>query len=193
MTEAVSDATLLRRAGAGDADAFESFMRRHRDSAWRYLITLLQEPADAGDAIQESFLAAWRGAAGFQGDDGARAWLLTIARHVAGRLRQRHAGEPEQFESLDALAGFAGWGDGDAPDLRVERLDDAARLQRVLATLGADDREIIVLRDLEGLEGETVATLLGITVPAMKSRLHRARLRLVAAVRREVTNGPAES
>lgn len=186
---ASDDAGLLRRSAAGDADAFETFMLAHRDAVWRLLRALLGETADAEDAFQEAFVAAWRSAHAFRGDADARAWILTIARHAAARLRRRRAGEPGRFESLDVLARRAGWGGADAPDLRVERIDDAERLHRALDTLAPDDREVIVLRDLEDIDGDHVAAMLGITTAAMKSRLHRARLRLAAALREELAHG----
>lgn len=191
MSDGPSDALLLRRAGGGDADAFDTFLRRHRDPVWRYLRTLLREPSDTDDAFQETFVAAWRGAAGFRGGEGARAWILTIARHVVTRQRRRRAGEPEAIETLESLAETAGWGDLEAPDLRVERAETAERVHRALDTLAAEDREVIVLRDLEDIAGDEVAAILGVSLPAVKSRLHRARLRLLAAVRKEVLDASA--
>ena len=188
MVETPPDAVLLRRSGGGDAGAFELFLHRHRDAVWRYLVTLTGDAADADDAFQETFVAAWRGSAGFHGENGARAWLLTIARHVVTRSRRRHAGEPATFESVDELADAAGWGDAEAPDLRVERREARETLRRALDRLDPADREVILLRDLEDIDGDEAAAMLGITSPALKSRLHRARLRLVAAVRKEVSD-----
>jgi RNA polymerase sigma-70 factor (ECF subfamily) len=190
---ATADAGLLSRSAHGDTDAFEMFMRGHRDAVWRLLVALLGERADAENAFQETFVAAWRSAHTFRGEDHARAWILTIARHAAARLHRRHVGEPGRFEPLDALARQAGWGDAEAPDLRVERIDEAERLHRALDSLQPEDREVIILRDLEDMDGERVAALLDITPAAMKSRLHRARLRLAAAVRRELAHGSARS
>jgi RNA polymerase sigma-70 factor (ECF subfamily) len=69
------------------------------------------------------------------------------------------------------------------PEALAGRLETQAMLERALASLGDEDREVIVLRDLEGLSGEETAQALGLSLPAMKSRLHRARLRLLAAVK----------
>lgn len=149
---------------------------------FRYLRSLAGHDADAEDALQEAFLAAWRGAAGFRGDGAARGWMLAIARHGLVRHRRRRAGEPPDFASLEDLGGEAGWGT-ETPADHLARLEDAERLGAALASLPPADREILVLRELEELPGEEVATMLGLSLPAMKSRLHRARLRLAAAVR----------
>jgi RNA polymerase sigma-70 factor (ECF subfamily) len=177
-----ADASLLARTAAGDASAFTAFVRRHEARVYRYALLLAGQRADAEDALQETFLRAWRHAAQFRGPGAATGWLLAIARSAVARQRRRHAGEPVAHESLDVLAEQAGWGasvDGGAAE------DAVARVQRALARLGAGDREILALRDLEGRSGEATAEALGITLAAMKTRLHRARLRFAAAWRAE--------
>lgn len=141
--------------------------------------------ADAEDALQEAFLAAWRAAGSFAGTGSARAWVLTIARNALHRRYRRRAGEPADVIPLDRLGEKAGWGAIDSPDALVERLEDRALLERALARLSEADREVLVLRDLEEFGGEETARLLGVTVAAVKSRLHRARLRLAAHLREE--------
>jgi len=178
-----TDAELLRRSAGGDASAFEQFVRRHEAAAMRLLLASATTPADAEDALQEAFLAAWRAAGAFAGTGSARAWILTIARNALHRRYRRRAGEPADLISLDRLGAEAGWGAVDAPDQLVERLEDREILERALARLEQADREVLVLRDLEELGGEETARLLGVSVGAMKSRLHRARLRLAAQLR----------
>ena len=156
MTEA-DDRTLLGAAGDGDAEAFRHFVARHQDAAYRLI------------------------GASFRGTGSARGWILTIARNTARRLHRRRAGEPPVFDDLEILGWLAGWGD---PGAYLERHARRDLLERAFDELDPDDREVLVLRELEGLTGEEVAGALGLTVAAMKSRLHRARLRLVAALRR---------
>lgn len=180
------DAELLRRADAGDDRAFATFVTRHQDGVWRRALALTGSPADAEDVLQETFLAAWRGAGGFRGGS-ARSWLLTIAAHAWQRMGRKAARlQPEgDQESLEALALRAGWGAPDAPE--DER---AALVQVAFARLAPDDQRILTLRDIEETSGEEVAAMLGLSLPAMKSRLHRARLRLAAAYE-EVRRGSA--
>jgi RNA polymerase sigma-70 factor (ECF subfamily) len=178
-----SDAQLLQQSAAGDGPAFEVFVGRHEASVFRYLHTLTRDARDAEDALQDAFVAAWRGAAGFRGGESARSWLLSIARHALHRLHRRRVGEPDALLSIDDLGLQADWGVDDSPLDRLAELEDRERLARALATLPEAERETLVLRDLEELPGEEVARMTGVSLAAMKSRLHRARLHLAAALR----------
>jgi RNA polymerase sigma-70 factor (ECF subfamily) len=180
-----SDADLLQRSADGDGEAFELFVDRHQASVLRYLRTLARHDTDAEDALQDAFVAAWRGAGSFRGGS-ARSWLLTIARHALHRLHRRRAGEPDVVHSLDELGCLADWGADHSPLDRLAAADDHAALARALARLPDAERETIVLRDLEELPGDEVAQVTGVTLAAMKSRLHRARLHLAALVREEL-------
>lgn len=191
MSEA-DDARLLAAAASGDRAAFERFVDRHEASVHRYLRAAAAQDADADDAFQEAFLAAWRGAGGFRGRGSARAWILTVARHALRRLHRRRVGQPATHAPLDdveTLGRAAGWGEADSPDVVLERRD---LLEWALSGLGPEDREILVLRELEGLSGSEAAALLGLSLAAQKSRLHRARLRFVARVRSQTLESRAE-
>lgn len=159
-------------------------MGRHQDALYRYLRVLARHDADAEDALQEAFLAAWRGAAGFRGGQPARGWLFTIARHALLRLRRRRVDEPEDLMPLEALGCEAGWGSAARTPGVAPGGDRRALLEAALEGLGEADREVILLRDLEGFSGEEAAALIGIELRALKTRLHRARLRLAAELRR---------
>jgi len=180
----LADAELLRRSAGGDREAFDEFVTRHQDAVFRYLRAMAGEEADAEDAMQASFLAAWHAAEGFRGEGMARGWLLTIARHTLGRQRRRRSAEPAGFIPLDTLGCAAGWGDPAAAMAEEDPSGGRALLEGAMARLSAEEREVIVLRDLEGFSGEEAAALTGLTVPALKTRLHRARLRLAAELRR---------
>ncbi len=175
---------LLRRSAAGDSGAFEAFVALHQAAVFRFLRASTADAADAEDALQETFVAAWRSSANYRGDAPPRAWILGIARNAARHARRRRAGEPADFVSLDDLGLDAGWGAED-PEQALSATLRREALQAALARLPASDREILVLRELEELDGASVAAMLGLTVAAMKSRLHRARLRLAAEVRKE--------
>ncbi len=174
------DDELLAAAAAGDRKAFEAFVERHQAPTFRYLRGLAADVADAEDALQETFLAAWRHATTYRGGPSARGWVFTIARNALRRAHRRHAGEPERFEPLDELGLRAGWG---RPDDLLDRLADRELIARALERVPPGRREVLLLRDVEGMTGSEVAEVLGISVPAMKSRLHRARLELVAGLR----------
>ena len=94
--------TCGRRAADADSAAFGVFVERHQAAVLRLLRVLTDNEADAEDALQEAFLAAWRSAAALRGSESARGWILTIARNALHRQHRRRAGEPSDFESLDA-------------------------------------------------------------------------------------------
>lgn len=178
MTE---DRSLLQRAAGGDAGAFEAFVEVHRQPVWRFVRSLTEDAAAAEDALQETFLAAWRNAGTFHGEGSALGWLLTMARHALYRQFRPRAGEPERLESLTELGEAAGWGAEDAQETFLTQDE----VRRALARLSIEDRELLLLRDVEGLGNEACAGLLGLGLPALKSRLHRARLRFTAHLRGE--------
>ncbi|MBK8003470.1 MAG: sigma-70 family RNA polymerase sigma factor [Gemmatimonadetes bacterium] len=175
------DGSLLAASAGGDRAAFDAFVARHQDALFRYLRTVAGNEADAEDALQEAFVAAWRGAGGFRGGSSARGWLFTIGRHAAALAAPHLVDEPDALVPLDALGLEAGWG---AEPAAEREADEDGLLGQALAQLAPAEREMIVLRDLEGFSGEEAAELTGLTLAAMKTRLHRARLRLVAEARR---------
>lgn len=178
----LDDVQLLQLTASGDQAAFTRFVERHQGGVWRRALALTGEAADAEDLLQETFLAAWRSAGSFRGgstagETGARGWLLTIAAHAWQKMGRRNATlvAVEDEESLEAIALRAGWGSGGSDT------EAAAAVQEALHRLTPEDRRVLLLRDVEELSGEEVAALLGLSLAAMKSRLHRARLRLAAA------------
>lgn len=181
----LSDAVLLERSARGDRDAFDQVMLRHHASVYRLARLLVHGDDDAEDVLQQTFLAAWKNAGRFRAEAAVRTWLLTIARHMALRTRRRRAREPVQDVSLDELGVQAGWGSPD-PETLAMMSERQELLEAAFETLTPEEREVMTLRDLEGLSGEDTAAVLGLSVAAMKSRLHRARLALAARVRSEV-------
>ena len=176
------DPQLLLQAARGDSKAFDLLVVRHREAVWRFVRSLTRDVSLAEDALQETFLSAWRSAASFQGEGSALGWLLSIARHSVYRQHRGRAGEPETMESLTELGEAAGWGaDPDPLDALVVKDE----VDRALAGLPVEDQELLLLREVEGLTNEECASLLGLGLPALKSRLHRARLRFVAHLRGE--------
>lgn len=177
-----ADQELLRRTATGDPEAFEALVVRHREAVWRFVRSLTRNPAAAEDALQDTFLSAWRDARGFQGEQSALGWLLTIARHAVYRQHRGRTGEPDRMESLSELGEAAGWGAEPDP---IDVLVIQDEVGKALGRLSLEDREILVLRENEGYSLEECASLLGLGIPALKSRLHRARLRFIAHLRGE--------
>lgn len=177
------DARLVARTAEGDRAAFTALVSRHQSAVFRFARALTSNDAEAEDVLQQTFLSAFRNAAGFRGEATARTWLFTIARNAAWHARQKLARETPEDEPLSKLGQAAGWGTTEDPEVLATRAEQTECVRRAIDTLGPEDREIVILRDLEGLSGHEVASVLTLSLPAMKSRLHRARLRLMAAIR----------
>lgn len=154
----------------------------------RFLVTGTGDGVDLDDALQETFVAAWRGASTFGGDGSARAWLYGIARNIVRHQLRKRVGEPAHVDSVEHLAEQAGWGCADPVETFGEATLALDLLTVAMARLPQEEREILTLRELDGFTGEETAQLLQLSLPAMKSRLHRARIHLAAIVR--VLDGP---
>ena len=177
----ISDRDLITRVSEGDRRAFELLIERHAAAVLR-LATALSDPATAEDAMQQTFLNVYQNAARFRGDASVRTWLLTITRNTAFRLHGKTRREELVEEPLMQLGLDAGWGSDD-PEAIAIAAERKGALRKALSLLSAEDREVLILRDLEGLRGAEAAEVLGIGERALKSRLHRARLRLAVALR----------
>lgn len=182
----LEEGPVMARAMAGDRQAFSELVAAHRGAVYRFALRLTQDPALSEDVLQETFIAALGGIGAWRGEGSFRGWLLSIARSRVLMARRRRAGEPATFEaetSLEQLGLDAGWGTAWSPEALAERTEARGQLERALEGLAEEEREVLMLRDLEGLSGEETAEVLGVGLAAMKSRLHRARLRLVAALK----------
>lgn len=187
MTPPSAETELLERAQRGDPHAFDAFVAATAPAVWTVVRKLTADEASAEDALQETYVAAWRSLDGFRGEGTARAWLYGLARRHAARTWRRRAGEPRATESLEQLAAMAGWGAD--PESVASRAEDRATLLAALATLSPADQDAIVRCDLEGLAPSEAAAELQISAGALRVRLHRARLRLMAALNAEVPHG----
>lgn len=176
------DRDLIARTASGDRRAFERLVERHAAAVLRLANVVTDDPSSAEDALQQTFLSAYRNASTFRAEASVRTWLLTIARNAAYRLRKRRGREELMEEPLMTLGLEAGWG-SDNPEALAIAAQRRESLASALRKLSSDDREVLILRDIEGLRGPEAAEVLGIGEPALKSRLHRARLRLAVALR----------
>ena len=182
------DSELLARAQAGDVTAFEGLVERHRSRIYNLALRMLNSEDDAAEVLQDSFISAYRNLPHFRGDAQFGSWVHRIAANHA-LMRLRHRKVVSQVESpldeptfndrgslVDEVSDFKD-AEGEAMDAELCRA-----IEQASAGLGADYREVFVLKDLEGLSYEEIAEITGASVPAIKSRLHRARLSLRAAI-----------
>jgi len=185
-----TDEALVARCAAGDRTAFDLLVDRHGAALYRFARRRCGGSGQAEDAVQDGLLAAWRGASTFRGEAAARTWLFQVVLHACRRGSRRRAGEPDRHEGLEEAERLPS-GDA-AADLRVDARRTTGALERALAGLPDESREVLLLRDVEGLGGEEAAEVLGISIAAMKSRLHRGRLELKARVEAILGRAPWE-
>jgi RNA polymerase sigma-70 factor, ECF subfamily len=175
MALPIPEGELLTAAQGGDLDALGELLRKHRQGVYRYGLQVCRTTEDAEDAVQEALWAATRAIKTFRGAaSSVVSWLFTIVRRECYRLLDRH-GEP----AMD-LEGASERLQADVPDL-CDALATQRRMQLLAAALRdlePIDREVVLLRDIEELSAPEAALRLGISVQALKSRLHRARVKL---------------
>jgi RNA polymerase sigma-70 factor (ECF subfamily) len=174
--EHLDDAELVRRCAEGDRAAFDVVVERHGDGLYRFATRVCRVAHEAEDAVQDALVSLWTSAASYRGDAPPRTWLFQITLHACRRRSRRRAGEPLAHEDVGAAERVAASGGG--AEERVGAREVGAAIDAALAEMEADAREVLLLRDVEGLSGEDTAVALGIGLAAMKSRLHRARLEL---------------
>lgn len=177
------DRRSMQRLAAGDDAALNELMERHGPAVYRLLLGLLQNPEDALDLAQETFVRLYRARARFRRTDRLVPWLYTIATNLARnrlRWRQRHptisweslAGE-YRADPVPATPSTPQTASSPADQLMTEERLEAVR--RAVAELPASLREVVVLCEWEGLSQAEAATVLGTTVKGVESRLYRAR------------------
>ncbi|MEZ4399432.1 MAG: RNA polymerase sigma factor [Kofleriaceae bacterium] len=177
------DRALIALAGAGDRAAFTALVDRYSARVFHLARALVRDDATAEDVLQDTFLAAWRSAASFRGDGAVAGWLYAIARHAAHRRGRRADQVATSDASLEQLGAAAGWGQPGVAEA-VARAEASGALAAALADLPDDDRTALVLHHLLDQTFAETARVLGLSVAATKSRLHRARLQLAARLRR---------
>jgi RNA polymerase sigma-70 factor (ECF subfamily) len=154
---------------------------------YRYGRGFCGDPHDAEDVMQEVLISLVRGLERLRGDASVTTWAYRVAKNACTRRRRRRSGEPETHLSLEA-PGRESDGPIDLPDTSSDPERDAERselssaLGEAIANLPPPQRDVLVLRDVEGLKASEVAEVLGIGERAVKSRLHRARANLRGAL-----------
>lgn len=164
--------TLLEQARTGDASAIHRLIELHQPDIRRFAFQMCRTPEDAEDAIQHALHVVLTRIGGFRKAAKFTSWLFAIVRNECLSLLRRFSAQPYRDEAkIDSRA---------SPD---EALDDkhlAATVASAIAGLEPEQRQVFVMREIERLSAVEVAVSLKLSVPAVKSRLHRARERLRA-------------
>lgn len=176
------EGALVTAAKAGDLTSFEELVNRYERRIFRLAMNITQNREDAQDATQDAFMKAFQHLDSFQGGSRFYTWLVRIAVNEAlMRLRRRRPNvvsldEPTETEDDLMPRQVEDW--GPTPEQRYARTEMNSILTSSISDLDPIFRTVFLLRDVEGLSTEETAETLGVSLPAVKSRLLRARLKL---------------
>ena len=185
MTESsAEDTRTIHRVNAGEKDAFAVLLRKYAVRVRCYCTATLRDASLGEDAAQEIFLKAYQGLKTFHGDSAFSSWLYRImVNHCRDLLRKAARRKSESWEALLEREGETAEARLTGPADAAERLEHAETLRRALAELPESYREILLLRESQGLNYEELASVLGCSLDAVKSRLKRARQEIVSRSR----------
>jgi RNA polymerase sigma-70 factor (ECF subfamily) len=170
-----TDAALLAEVRAGDEQALATLLARYAPAVYRFGAKMCRDPEEARDVMQDTLLAAARGLREFRGGASLSTWLFTIARSFCIKARRRRVGAPSDGDILAYDEAREVPAVDRTPEEVAEEREVGAAIEAAIASLDPTSREVLVLRDVEGLTAPEVAQVLGVGVDAVKSRLHRAR------------------
>jgi RNA polymerase sigma-70 factor (ECF subfamily) len=175
-----SDSDLVKKAKAGDDGAFGELVERNEAKVYGLCLKMLGNQEDAEDCLQEVFIKAYKALPGFRQEARFSTWLYRIAYNESlMRIRKKKLDtvpldRPVELEEGDVSRELADWTNDPRADVMNDELSDV--LVQHVNELDPDNRIVFVLRDVHGLSTSDTAEALGLSVPAVKSRLHRARL-----------------
>jgi RNA polymerase sigma-70 factor, ECF subfamily len=173
--------SLLERCRSGDELAWEALVRTYQSSVYAVTRHYLRDPEEARDVAQDVFVRLYERLDSFSGGVTFKAWLLRMARNASiDRLRRVKARPPVS----DVAVEDAMLSSGDDPESNAALEARQRLLRRAIGQLGDKNREVLLLKEIQGLGFEEVAQLLGLPVGTVKSRSSRARLELASILRR---------
>lgn len=173
----IDERDLIAAAKRGSERAFEQLVRANEKKVYTLCLRMCGDPADAEEAAQEAFLAAWKGLPSFRGDSAFSTWLHRLAANACIDLlrRSRHArGEV----SLDDELAAEPVDEHASPQRELERREQREAVQQGLAALPDEQRTVLVLREIEQLSYTEIAEVTGLELGTVKSRISRARAQL---------------
>ena len=186
---APADSEIVRRAQAGDHDAFRMLVERYQGRAYGLALRVLRDEEQAKDAVQDAFLKVYRSLDRFEGRAGFYTWLYRIVMNQCLDHKRRDKSDREVewndesavglLDASESAASLAGRdADREAPDVAIERSEIRQAVARAIDALPEDARRTIQLREIDGLSYKEIAEAMGIPKGTVMSRLHYARQRL---------------
>ncbi|MBO5033983.1 MAG: sigma-70 family RNA polymerase sigma factor [Oscillospiraceae bacterium] len=188
--KSVTESELVRAARSGDQSAFEALVKANQAMAYQLAYRMTGNPEDAADLTQEAFLNAWRGLAAFDGRASFSTWLYRLTSNACIDFLRREKRrvslsmtleDEEDEEGRQAQLPDSRY----SPERELEKKEAAEAVRRGLAALSDEHREVLVLRELEGLSYTEIAQTLSLEEGTVKSRIARARLALREFLQKE--------
>lgn len=171
------DRDLVRRCQGGEREAFDELFQRHQDKIYNFVYRSCGHAEDAGDITQRVFINVFRKIGEFKGDSAFSTWIYRIAfNQSVSFARGRKQREVPLYTREDEPA--AEPAEERSPSAPLETEETRRKVQQALDQLGEEDRNIILLKDLQGHSYDDIAEILGIPKGTVRSRLHRARMDL---------------
>jgi RNA polymerase sigma-70 factor (ECF subfamily) len=178
----LADSELVKRAQRGNTAAFEELVKRYEHKVYNIAYRMLSNEEEAKDALQDTFIRAYRFIKKFKGDSSFYTWLYRITTNVCLTRLKRRQGKDNVTVSLDEPVQDEEDMIRELPDVKhtpeilFERKQTQQAIQTAISELPSDYRTVVVLRDLQGLSNKEVSKALQLSIAAVKSRLHRGRV-----------------
>lgn len=172
---------IVHRAQKGDAEAFGQLVEAYQGQVYRLTLRMGLSPADAEEAAQEAFIAAWKGLPRFRGDSRFSTWLYSLATHAAIDLMRREKKYKDSADIEDVVLPD----EAASPQEVLEKQETRDAVQNALQTLSPRAREILLLRYQAELGYEEIGEVLGLPGGTVKSRINRAKAQLKEALLRQ--------
>jgi len=186
----LGDNTLIKLALAGQTECFAVLINRHVGAVRRRIASIVGNAADVDDLLQEVLLKVWHHLSTFRSESSFRTWMTRVAINEALQSYRRQRCRPlsQALGDLDAIASHA-----ESPHQSLVRIEVTQAVRNAVERLPAKYSQVLILRDLEQLSARETAKCLQSTIPAVKTRLLRARLKLLASLQRSGLTGLARA
>lgn len=171
----MTEQELVRAAAGGDTEAFERLVRTYENKIYHLALRMCGSADEAADIAQEAFLAAWRGLPSFRGEAGFATWLYRLTSNAAIDYLRRQKKQRGDMSLDDEELGLDAVDSGPGPQETAEGSELRSAVAAGLNQLSEGHRQVLVLREIQGLSYEEIASVLELDIGTVKSRISRAR------------------
>lgn len=171
----MTEQELVRAAAGGDTEAFERLVRTYENKIYHLALRMCGSADEAADIAQEAFLAAWRGLPSFRGEAGFATWLYRLTSNAAIDYLRRQKKQRGDMSLDDEELGLDAVDSAPGPQETAEGSELRAAVAEGLNQLSEGHRQVLVLREVQGLSYEEIASVLEVDMGTVKSRISRAR------------------